>query len=205
MHMYINAYIYLHTRKTTCAETHMNASCHTHKWAMPNACMRHGTHMNESQDTWMSHVHTCMSHVIHMNESRYTQEWVMSHACMSRVPHTNKSYHTHERVKSLNIHVKTCILRHSRKCVYVKKSRVAHMSESCHASGWGISPNTASHWAFTPVFARAIHVTNSYICVTNSYTYCMIYGIGTSVSTCHTCHELIHICSRVTHLNEACP
>jgi len=70
-------------RKPTRQVTHMNESCHIHKWAMSHTGMSHGTYVNESCYTyeWVvpqtdASCHIWVSHVTH--------EWVTSHMNESR-------------------------------------------------------------------------------------------------------------------------
>ena len=87
--------------------TSMNESCRTHEWVMSYIWISHGTYMNGS-------CYTYVSHVTHMNESCHTYEWVMffiwmSHGThmngsrytyVSHVTHMNESCHTYEWVMS---------------------------------------------------------------------------------------------------------
>jgi len=152
-----------------------HASCHIHKWDIPQIWMSHVTFMDESWQEremphiWLRHVsdftnvneschmhprvtpHIWMSHVTHMNGSCHTYEWVMS----------RKMNVTHMTALCHSCHIREWVMSHlngqETRCDLARpwedwvmahilwKSYVTRMSESWHTYGWVMSRKWVSH------------------------------------------------------------
>jgi len=138
-------------RGNTSHITHINGSCHTHRWVMSYMSIRHATHIHE-----LCHTHDGVKR----EQVAWLMTWykgtrVMWHISMwhtwRKMPHTwmtssgsqssgwchdareHESCHTHQWVKGLRVMWHTSM------------SHVTHINESCHTHQWVTSHISMSH------------------------------------------------------------